>query len=198
MTSRRTYRIGTGAGFSSDRLDPAIDLVKRGQLDVIVFECVGERTLAFGHRDRAKDSSRGYNALLEKRLHALLALCYTNGTQLITNMGVANPAAAAKIAHQIGQELGLNGLRIAAVSGDDVSALIHDDSMLSEPACTVGETGRPVVGANAYLGSDAIISALKEDPHVVITGRVADPSLFLAPIQHNFNWSAEDLSLIHI
>ena len=194
MASRRTYRIGTGAGFSSDRLDPAIDLVKRGQLDAIVFECVGERTLAFGHRDRAKDSNRGYNALLEKRLRALLALCYTNGTQLITNMGVANPAAAAKIAHQIGQELGLSGLRIAVVTGDDVSTLIHNDSMLSEPACTVGETGRSVIGANAYLGSDSIISALKEDPHVVITGRVADPSLFLAPIQHNFNWLAEDWS----
>ncbi|MEE3294278.1 MAG: acyclic terpene utilization AtuA family protein, partial [Pseudomonadota bacterium] len=113
MANRRTYRIGTGAGFSSDRLDPAIDLVKRGQLDAIVFECVGERTLAFGHRDRAKDSNRGYNGLLEKRLRALLALCHTNGTRLITNMGVANPAAAAKIAHRIGQELGLNGLRIA-------------------------------------------------------------------------------------
>ena len=72
MPNRRTYRIGTGAGFSSDRLDPAIDLVKRGQLDAIVFECVGERTLAFGHRDRAKDSNRGYTALLEKRLRARL------------------------------------------------------------------------------------------------------------------------------
>ena len=194
MSNRRTYRIGTGAGFSSDRLDPAIDLVKRGQLDAIVFECVGERTLAFGHRDRAKDSNRGYNALLEKRLRALLALCHTNDTRLITNMGVANPAAAAKIAHQIGQELGLNGLRIAAVTGDDVSALIHDYSKLSEPACTVGETGRSVIGANAYLGSDAIIMALEEDAHVVITGRVADPSLFLAPIQHNFDWPAQDWS----
>ena len=194
MPNRQTYRIGTGAGFSSDRLDPAIDLVKRGQLDAIVFECVGERTLAFGHRDRAKDNNRGYNNLLEKRLRALLALCHTNGTRLITNMGVANPAAAAKIAHQIGQELGLNGLRIAAVTGDDVSALIHDYSKLSEPACTVGETGRSVIGANAYLGSDAIISALEEDAHVVITGRVADPSLFLAPIQHNFDWPAQDWS----
>ncbi|HIC21227.1 MAG TPA: acyclic terpene utilization AtuA family protein, partial [Gammaproteobacteria bacterium] len=55
MSQKRTFRIGTGAGFSSDRLDPAIDLVKRGQLDTIIFECVGERTLAFGHRDRAAD-----------------------------------------------------------------------------------------------------------------------------------------------
>ncbi|HJM02668.1 MAG TPA: acyclic terpene utilization AtuA family protein, partial [Arenicellales bacterium] len=94
MSQKEPYRIGTGAGFSSDRLDPAIDLVKRGQLNTIIFECVGERTLAFGHRDRAADPNLGYNALLETRLRALLPLCHAHGTRLITNMGVANPDAA--------------------------------------------------------------------------------------------------------
>ena len=192
MSQKRTFRIGTGAGFSSDRLDPAIDLVKRGQLDTIIFECVGERTLAFGHRDRAADPGLGYNALLETRLRALLPLCQAHGTRLITNMGVANPDAAAQLAVRIAQELGLNGLRIAAVTGDDVRTLIHDESPLHEPSCTVAETGRSILGANAYLGADAIIPALEDDAHVVITGRVADPSLFLAPIQHHFNWAADD------
>jgi hypothetical protein len=192
MSQKRTFRVGTGAGFSSDRLDPAIDLVKRGQLDTIIFECVGERTLAFGHRDRAADPGLGYNALLETRLRALLPLCQAHGTRLITNMGVANPDAAAQLAVRIAQELGLNGLRIAAVTGDDVRTLIHDESPLHEPSCTVAETGRSILGANAYLGTDAIIPALEEDAHVVITGRVADPSLFLAPIQHHFNWAAND------
>ena len=192
MSQQRTFRIGTGAGFSSDRLDPAIDLVKRGQLDTIIFECVGERTLAFGHRDRAADPGLGYNALLETRLRALLPLCQAHGTRLITNMGVANPDAAAQLAVRIAQELGLNGLRIAAVTGDDVRTLIHDESPLHEPSCTVAETGRSILGANAYLGADAIIPALEDDAHVVITGRVADPSLFLAPIQHHFNWAADD------
>ena len=192
MSQKRTFRIGTGAGFSSDRLDPAIDLVKRGQLDTIIFECVGERTLAFGHRDRAADPGLGYNALLETRLRALLPLCQAHGTRLITNMGVANPGAAAQLAVRIAQELGLNGLRIAAVTGDDVRTLIHDESPLHEPSCTVAETGRSILGANAYLGADAIIPALEDDAHVVITGRVADPSLFLAPIMHHFNWTTDD------
>ena len=192
MSQKRTFRIGTGAGFSSDRLDPAIDLVKRGQLDTIIFECVGERTLAFGHRDRAADPGLGYNALLETRLRALLPLCQAHGTRLITNMGVANPDAAAQLAVRIAQELGLNGLRIAAVTGDDVRTLIHDESPLHEPSCTVAETGRSILGANAYLGADAIIPALEDDAHVVITGRVADPSLFLAPIMHHFNWTTDD------
>ena len=192
MSQKRTFRIGTGAGFSSDRLDPAIDLVKRGQLDTIIFECVGERTLAFGHRDRAADPGLGYNALLETRLRALLPLCQAHGTRLITNMGVANPDAAAQLAVRIAQELGLNGLRIAAVTGDDVRTLIHDESPLHEPSCTVAETGRSILGANAYLGADAIIPALEDDAHGVITGRVADPSVFLAPIQHHCNWAADD------
>ncbi|MED5392422.1 MAG: acyclic terpene utilization AtuA family protein [Pseudomonadota bacterium] len=192
MSQKQTYRIGTGAGFSSDRLDPAIDLVKRGQLNTIIFECVGERTLAFGHRDRAADPKLGYNALLETRLRALLPLCHAHGTRLITNMGVANPDAAAQLAVRIAHELGLNGLRIAAVTGDDVRTLIHDESPLHEPSCTVAETGRSILGANAYLGADAIIPALEDDAHVIITGRVADPSLFLAPIQHHFNWAADD------
>ena len=192
MSQKQTYRIGTGAGFSSDRLDPAIDLVKRGQLNTIIFECVGERTLAFGHRDRAADPNLGYNALLGTRLRALLPLCHAHGTRLITNMGVANPDAAAQLAVRIAHELGLNGLRIAAVTGDDVRTLIHDESPLHEPSCTVAETGRSILGANAYLGADAIIPALEDDAHVIITGRVADPSLFLAPIQHHFNWAADD------
>ncbi len=192
MSQDGTYRIGTGAGFSSDRLDPAIDLVKRGQLNTIIFECVGERTLAFGHRDRAADPNLGYNALLETRLRALLPLCQAHGTRLITNMGVANPDAAAQLAVRIAQELGLSGLRIAAVTGDDVRTLIHDESPLQEPSCTVAETGRSILGANAYLGADAIIPALEDDAHVVITGRVADPSLFLAPIMHHFNWATDD------
>ena len=192
MSQKETYRIGTGAGFSSDRLDPAIDLVKRGQLNTIIFECVGERTLAFGHRDRAADPKLGYNALLETRPRALRPLCHAHGTRLITNMGVANPDAAAQLAVRIAHELGLNGLRIAAVTGDDVRTLIHDESPLHEPSCTVAETGRSILGANAYLGADAIIPALEDDAHVIITGRVADPSLFLAPIQHHFNWAADD------
>ena len=192
MSQDGTYRIGTGAGFSSDRLDPAIDLVKRGQLNTIIFECVGERTLAFGHRDRAADPNLGYNALLETRLRALLPLCQAHGTRLITNMGVANPDAAAQLTVRIAQELGLSGLRIAAVTGDDVRTLIHDESPLHEPSCTVAETGRSILGANAYLGADAIIPALEDDAHVVITGRVADPSLFLAPIMHHFNWATDD------
>jgi len=186
------FRLGTGAGFSADRLDPAVDLVQNGDLDAIVFECIGERTLAFGHRDRMADPTKGYNPLLERRLRAVLPGCIANDTTLITNMGVANPNAAVSRVLDVARDLGLWGRRVAAVGGDDVSALITSDTELDKPGLTVGDVGRPLVGANAYLGADAILPALEAGADVVITGRVADPSLFLAPLCHAFGWRADD------
>lgn len=192
MTTVRPFRLGTGAGFSADRLDPAVELVQYGDLDAIVFECVGERTLAFGHRDRMANQDAGYNPLLERRLRAMLPLCIRNGTRLITNMGVANPNAAADKAIEVARDLGLFGRRIGAVGGDDVTDMIGPDTALDEDGMTVGDVGRRMVGANAYLGADALLPALDQDIDVIITGRVADPSLFLAPMRQAFGWREDD------
>ena len=135
MGTHNIFRIGTGAGFSSDRLEPAVDLVRHGNLDAIVFECVGERTLAFGHRDRRANPELGYNPLLERRMRAVLPLCNAVGTRIVTNMGVANPLAAAQRTAEIAAELGLTGLKIAAVTGDEVNRLVGPDTPLLEPAC---------------------------------------------------------------
>ena len=191
MTATRDFRIGCGAGFSSDRLDPAVDLARRGRLDVLVFECIGERTLAFGHRDMRADPSRGYNPLLEPRMRAILPLTRRTGTRVVTNMGVANPMAAAEHTIEIARELGLDGLVVAALLGDDVSHAIGPDTPLWE-GMTVGEAGRPFIGANAYLGAEEILLALETGADVVITGRVADPSLFVAPLRRHFDWDADD------
>lgn len=193
MKTTGTFRLGTGAGFSADRLDPAVELARHGELDAIIFECIGERTLAFGHRDRMAKPEAGYNPLLERRLRAVLPDCRKNGTTLITNMGVANPKAALKKAVDVARDLGLAGCRIAAVTGDDVTALIGPETRL-DGEMTVAEVGRPMVGANAYLGADALLPALDAGADVVITGRVADPSLFLAPLRHAFRWEEDDWS----
>jgi hypothetical protein len=186
-------RIGCGAGFSSDRLGPAVELARHGRLDFLVFETIGERTMAFGHRDRRLDPQRGYNPHLAARLRGVLPHCVGARTRIVTNMGVANVPAAAEVALAVARELGLAGLRIAAVTGDDVGALVSPDTpLLDGPGEAVRDVGRPRVGANAYLGIDAILPALAEGADVVITGRVADPSLFLAPIVHAHGWAADD------
>ncbi len=186
-------RIGCGAGFSSDRLEPAIDLAQNGGLDYLVFETCAERTLAFGHRDRQLDPKRGYNPQLAARLRGVLKHCQQNGTRIITNMGVANTPAAAELAIEVARELGLKGLKVAAITGDDVSDAITPETKLFDHHDTpVGKIGLPRVGANAYLGIDAILPALEQGADLVITGRVADPSLFLAPIVHTYGWRHDD------
>lgn len=191
MTST-PLRIGTGAGFSADRLDPAVDLARRGELDVMIMECLGERTMAFGHRDRALDPSRGYNAWLERRMRALLPPCREFGTTIITNMGAANPGAAAERTIEIARELGLSGLKVACIEGDEVSGLIEPDAPLMDEPGTLADVNLPLVGANAYIGADAVLPAIEAGADVVIGGRIADPSLTVAPLAHRFGWALDD------
>ena len=188
-------RIGAGAGFAGDRIDPAVDLAKRGKLDFLAFECVAERTLAYGHLARMADPGKGYHALIDRRLGAVLADCVKNGTTIITNMGVANPRAAGRAVVELARRMGLK-LRIAVVEGDDLTDTITPDTRLPEIRKTIREHGLRVAGANAYLGIDAILPALDQEPHVVITGRVADPSLFLAPLVHRFGWNVDDWPIL--
>src|SRR3954470_328666 len=188
----RTYRIGTGAGFSSDRLQPAVELARRGELDVMIIECLGERTLAFGHRDRALDPSRGYNAWLDRRMRALLPPCREAGTTIVTTMGAASPSAAAERTVEIARELGLSGLKVACIEGDEVTGLLELDTPFMDEPGTLRDVNLPMVGANAYLGADAILPALQAGADVVIGGRVADPSLAVAPLAHRFGWALDD------
>jgi hypothetical protein len=187
----RPLRLGCGAGFSSDRLEPAIELAEHGALDFLVFECIGERTMAFGHRDRKLDPAKGYNPQLAARMRGVLPACRNNKTRIVTNMGVV--PAATQVVLKAARELGLSGLKVAAVEGDDLTPLMTPATiLLDNRSRTIAETGLTLVGANVYLGIDAILPALQAGADVVITGRVADPSLFLAPLVHHFGWAHND------
>jgi Acyclic terpene utilisation family protein AtuA len=186
------FRIGTGAGFAADRLDPAVDLARRGELDVMVLECLGERTVAFAHRDRMADPRRGYNAHLDRRMRALLPACRAARTTIISNMGAANPRAAALRTRDIARELGMSGLKIACIEGDDVTASVPlSQNFMDEPG-TLADIAHSIVGMNAYLGADAILPALNAGADVIIGGRLADPSMYLAPLMHRYRWDADD------
>ena len=186
-------RIGCGAGFSSDRLEPAIDLAEKGLLDYLVFETCAERTLAFAHRDRKLDPKRGYNPQLRARMRGVLAASKANGTRIVTNMGVANVPEAARVVIEVARELGLKGLKVAAVLGDEVTDLLTPETRLFDHHDRmIKDVGLPYTSANAYLGIDAILPALESGADVIITGRVADPSLFLAPIAHKYGLRRDD------
>lgn len=188
-------RIGAGASYAGDRIEPATDLAARGRLDYLVYECLAERTIALAQLERLKDPAKGYNELLDERLRAALPFCRQFGTRVISSMGAANPVGAARHAARIVRELNLEPMPVAAVVGDDVLqyCLDHRESL------QVMETGRPlaalpgeIVSANAYLGAEPIVQALDRGAQVVLTGRVADCSLFLAAMMHEFRWAPDD------
>ena len=111
----RTIRIGSGAGYSGDRIEPAIELAEKGDIQYLVFECLGERTVALAQQARMKNPDSGYDPLLEERMRAVLPICAAKGIKIVTNMGAANPEAAARKTADIARSLGLSALKVAAV-----------------------------------------------------------------------------------
>lgn len=190
---KKSIRIGCGAGFSGDRIEPAVELAEHGELDFLVFECLAERTIGLAQLARAQDPAAGFDPLLEARMRAVLPAARANGVRIVSNMGAANPRAAAKAVAGIARDLGLNGLRIAAVHGDDVVDAIRDgDFPLLDRAGSSRDLRGSIISANAYLGSEGIVAALDGDADVVITGRVCDPALFLGPLIQSFGWRTDD------
>jgi hypothetical protein len=184
-------RIGSGAGFSGDRLDPAVILSEKGQLDYLVLECLAERTIALAQKQKLQNPAFGYDPLLEKRMKLLLPVIKKNKVRLITNMGGANPVAAAERIIDIARSQGIP-IKVAAVTGDDVLDHINlqENSLEADkPLFSYGE----IISANAYLGVDALLPALDSGADIIVTGRVADPSLFLAPMVYHYGWSLDDV-----
>jgi hypothetical protein len=188
---KETVRIGTGAGYSGDRIEPAVELVEHAGLDYLVFECLGERTIALAQAEKLKHPGLGYDPFLLERMEAVLERCARRGVKIITNMGAANPEAAARATAGLARRLGLDALKVAYVSGDDLHAALLARGLPIDGEPLVIPEGN-ILSANAYLGAGPIVEALREGADVVITGRVGDPSMFLAPLVHEFSWSFED------
>lgn len=196
MSAGRTVRLGAGAGFAGDRIDPAVELAQHGALDYLVFECLGERTVAAGHTRRLADPHAGYDPLLAARLRAVLPHCRDAGTTVVTNSGAANPEAAGVRAAEVIRELGLPS-RVATVTGDDVlDAVRRRDPRVWETGTRLSEIGEELISANAYLGAEPVAQALASGADVVVTGRVADPALYLGPLLHEHGWDRGDPTLL--
>src|ERR1700730_10650567 len=193
----RTIRIGSGAGYSGDRIEPAVELAEKGDIQYLVFECLGERTVALAQQARMKNPESGYDPLLEERMRAVLPICAARGIRIVTNMGAANPVAAAGKPAEIAKSLGLSSLKVAAIIGDDVLDACKDgDLKIMEFDGTIKQLGNRLLSANAYLGAEPIAQALTGGADLVITGRASDPALFLATMVHAFGWAMDDWNLL--
>jgi len=208
LIMKEKIRIGCGAGFSGDRIEPALILAEKGKLDYLVLECLAERTIALAQKRKLQDATKGYDPLLERRIELLLPALHKNKIRLITNMGAANPLEGAKKIIDIARSKNLQ-LKVAAVTGDDLIdefnlednfdfkkfiPFAEDEKVICHPQSPIRND--QVISANAYLGVEGILNALNENADIIITGRVADPSLFLAPMIHEFGWRIDDYDML--
>src|SRR6202158_2619398 len=198
MGSKDTVRVGSGPGPSDDRLVPALELAERGDIDYLIFECLAERTGSRENLARSKDPELGYSPSLNARLRMVLPTCLRKGIRIVSSRGAATPLGGARATRKEAADLGLGDVAVAVVLGDDVSSIVKHRGEL-----TLIENGEPLesilpkmISANAYLGADVVCEALNTGAPIVLSGRVADPSLFLAPMMHEFDWAYDDLPKI--
>lgn len=197
MTGASPFLMGCGAGFSGDRVDAAISVANAiaasGRPGALMFETLAERTLALGHVARRSDPAAGYEPLLADIVGPVLPTCLRAGIPIVGNFGAANPQAAAERLRRLAAELGLAPPRIAVVDGDDIkdSITLEHLSVWEGDAGLAGSTDG-LIAANVYLGAKPIADALLEGAQIVVTGRVADPSLALGPLVAHFGWNWDD------
>jgi len=191
---KTSVRIGAGAGWWGDRISPAALSAEHGDLDYLCFETMAEATVSAAQvRKRRDPDFPGYDTYLDERMRAVLPACMRRGTRIISNQGWINPRGAAERIAALLREMGYPGVKVAAVGGSLITDRVLD------LADTILENGQPVralaptlICAEAYLGAEPIVQALHEGAQIVVTGRVADPSLFLAPMVYEFGWDALD------
>ncbi len=193
----KTVFIGSGAGFAGDRRDAGIAVVetlrRRDGPRYLIFEVMGERTLAIAQRIKMRDPEKGYSPYLEPYLRGVLAACKQHGVRIVANLGNANPLGGAKRVHELAEELGVEGLRVAVVLGDDLLAFMSAGAVAELPTIEgVSIAGREIVAANAYLGARPVAAALALDVDIVLLGRTTDAALVLGPLIHEFGWAADD------
>jgi hypothetical protein len=192
MTS--ILRVGAAAGFSGDRTDaarPVVDtLMRHDGPAVLIFETLAERTLALAHLARQADPQAGFEPLLDEMLRPVLADCLRRGIRIVGNFGAAHPHAAARRVLALAQAVGRPRACVAVVTGDDLSGPAHRP--LLEAALGEVADGLDFVCANAYLGAEGIAQALRQGADVVVTGRVADPSLTVGAALACHGWAGDD------
>ena len=194
QAKKKTLRIGSGAAWWGDRVEPAGLNAEKGDLDYLCFETMAEATVSAAQvRARRDPSFPGYDTYLDDRMRAVLAACMKRGTRIISNQGWINPQGAAQRIVELLREMGISGVKVAAVSGslitERVLSLAPTIMENGEPTATLKDT---LISAEAYMGAEPIVQALKDGAQIVVTGRVADPSLFVAPMMYEFGWDALD------
>ena len=191
VSAVKTIRIGCGAGFSGDRIEPAVDLARDGELDYLVFECLAERTIALAQQARAHDPDGGYDPLLVAADRGGAAGLPRARRHHHHQHGRGESVGAGAAVAGVARGLGLRGMSIATVTGDDVlDVVVNGDFTIAETGAAGRRAGRPArLGQRLHRRRADRLKRWRAGADVVITGRAADPSLFVAPLAHEFGWA---------
>lgn len=195
---KEKIRIASGQGFWGDLPNAPIDQVKNGPIDYLVMDYLAEVTMSIMQKQKMRNENYGYARDFVEVIEAVLPEINENGIKVISNAGGVNPEACKDAILQVISDKGYEDIKVAVVDGDDilsnVDSLINDGHSLKNM-----ETGEPIqtvkdqlLSANVYFGCKPVVEALKKGADIVITGRVTDTGLTLAPMVHEFNWSFDD------
>ncbi|MBI1278072.1 MAG: acyclic terpene utilization AtuA family protein [Anaerolineaceae bacterium] len=193
------YRIGSGQGFYGDDVTRALPMITGGHVDIVCFEALSELTLAILQKNKLADPKRGYTFDVKIIAEKILPEAFKRKIPLITNGGGLNPLSAAEMVRKTAASIGLTGLKIATITGDNVLTRLDALQAAGESLMNM-ETGEKLadtenqnfITANVYLGAQPLVEALKSGADMVITGRVADPCLYLAAMVAHYGWAWDD------
>jgi len=194
----KTVRIGASQGFWGDTPLPVLDVVERGNVQYLCGDALAELTLAILQKARQRDPGAGFVSDLIPLINTVLPICLDKGIKFLTNAGGINPQGAADQVVELLKAKGYTGVKVAVVTGDDFLTRLPE---LTARGFTFNslDNGRPlqevadrILFANVYLGAEPLVEALQQGADIVISGRTADPSQFLAPLIYEFGWALDD------
>lgn len=190
----KLVRLAAATAWSRDRFEPASALVAQGGIDYLCFECMSEVTMSAAQAAiRDGGSTVPYDPYLIDRMRPILKDCKEKGIKVISNQGWLDPVAAAKQVCGLAHELGIADLKVAAVSGGNLTSIITELGIhFIENGQPVSACRESIVSAEAYMGGEGIAHALAGGADVVLTTRVADAALYYGPLAHEFGWQFDD------
>lgn len=191
-------RIASGQGFWGDLPNAPVNQVKKGPIDYLVMDYLAEVTMSIMQKQRMRNPEWGYARDFVNVIEQVLVDIKNDGIKVISNAGGVNPLACKDEILKVAKENGYSGIKVAVVDGDDI--LSNIDELISEGHTLNNmDDGRPVseikeelLSANVYFGCRPIVEALEAGADIIITGRVTDTGLTLAPMIYEFGWDYED------
>jgi hypothetical protein len=190
-------RIANGQGFWGDSLEAPVEQVRRGPLDYLTLDYLAEVTMSILQKQRSRDPKTGYARDFVDMIARVLPDLVERRVRVIANAGGVNPAACREAVLDVARRQGID-IKVATVAGDDILDRL-DDFLARGVELKNMETGEPlsairdhVQSANVYFGAFPVAEALGRGAQIVITGRVTDTGLALAPMIHEFGWRTDE------